>query len=138
MRRVAAGYETAMKEKLAALGRRYGWFGTALRVQERYGELNGNQLAAAITLAGFLSLFPLLLVGIAVLGFFSHHSANLATDVVSRLGLTGDAASVMTKAIASAERSRKAASLLGFVGLLWTGLALVGAIQYGLDTTWQV
>jgi membrane protein len=135
---VAAGYEPAMKEKLDALGRRYGWFGTTLRVQERYGELNGNHLAGAITLAGFLSLFPLLLVGIAVLGFFSHHSANLGADVVSQLGLTGEAATVLTKAIESAERSRRAASVLGFVGLLWTGLGLVGAMQYGLDTTWQV
>jgi membrane protein len=138
MRRGTAGYEPAVKEKLAALGRRYGWFGTALRVQERYGELNGNYLAGAITLAGFVALFPLLLVGIAVLGFFSHHSSHLAADVVSRLGLTGDAASVLTKAIASAERSRRAASALGFVGLLWTGLGLVGAMQYGLNSTWQV
>ncbi len=138
MRGVTAGYEPAMREKLEALGRRYGWFATGLRVQERYGELNGNYLAAAITLAGFLALFPLLLVGIAVLGFFSHHSGDLAADVVSQLGLTGNAAELMTDTIERAERSRRAASVLGFVGLLWTGLGLVGAMQYGLNTAWQV
>ncbi|HWC11105.1 MAG TPA: YhjD/YihY/BrkB family envelope integrity protein [Acidimicrobiales bacterium] len=127
-----------MKARLEALGRRYGWFGTALRVQERYGELNGNHLAGAITLAGFIALFPLLLVGIAVLGFFSHNSADLAGDVVSRLGLTGIAADVVTGAIDKAEGSRRAASALGLLGLLWTGLGLVGAMQYGLNTAWQV
>ncbi|HEX2193120.1 MAG TPA: YihY/virulence factor BrkB family protein [Acidimicrobiales bacterium] len=127
-----------MRERLDALGRRYAWFATALRVQERYSELNGNYLAAAITLAGFLALFPLLLVGIAVLGVFSHASTDLAGEVVSQLGLTGDAARTMTRAIDQAEQSRRAASVLGFVGLLWTGLGVVGAMQFGLNTVWQV
>ncbi len=65
-----------MREKLQALGQRWRWLGRVLRVQQRYSELNGNQLAAAISLAGFISLFPLLLVAIAVLGFFSHQSVD--------------------------------------------------------------
>jgi membrane protein len=127
-----------VKEKLHALGRRYPWLGRALRVQERYSELNGNHLASAITLAGFISLFPLLLVAIAVLGFFSHQSLDLASDVVDRLGLTGEAATIVTEAIERAEQSRKAASVIGVAGLLWSGLGLVAAIQYGLNTVWQV
>ncbi|HEV3401068.1 MAG TPA: YhjD/YihY/BrkB family envelope integrity protein [Acidimicrobiales bacterium] len=127
-----------MKEKLRALGRRYPWLGWVLRVQERYSELNGNHLASAITLAGFISLFPLLLVAIAVLGFFSHQSLDLASDVVDRLGLTGEAATIVTEAIERAEHSRKAASVIGVGGLLWSGLGLVAAIQYGLNTVWQV
>jgi membrane protein len=127
-----------VKEKLHALGRRYPWLGRVLRVQERYSELNGNQLAGAITLAGFISLFPLLLVAIAVLGFFSHQSLDLASDVVDRLGLTGDAATIVTQAIERAEHSRKAASVIGVAGLLWSGLGLVAAIQFGLNTVWQV
>jgi membrane protein len=127
-----------MKDKLEALGRRYAWMGTALRVQERYSELNGNFLAAAITLAGFVALFPLLLVAIAILGFFSHHSVNLGAEVVSRLGLTGNGASIVTDTVKNAERSRRAASVLGLAGLFWTGLGLVAAMQYGLNTVWQV
>jgi membrane protein len=127
-----------VKEKLQALGRRYPWLGTVLRVQERYSELNGNHLASAITLAGFISLFPLLLVAIAVLGFFSHQSVDLPSDVVSRLALTGQAATTVTDAIHRAEQSRKVASVVGVAGLLWSGLGLVAAIQYGLNTVWQV
>jgi membrane protein len=127
-----------MKDKLEALGRRYAWVGTALRVQERYSELNGNFLAAAITLAGFVALFPLLLVAIAILGFFSHHSVNLGSEAVSRLGLTGNGADLVTEAIRNAEKSRKAASVLGLAGLFWTGLGLVAAVQHGLNTVWQV
>jgi membrane protein len=127
-----------MKRRLEKLGERYRWLGFALRVQERYRELNGNHLAAAVTLAGFISLFPLLLIGIAVLGFFSHQSVDLASDVVSRLGLTGEGARVVTETIGRAEQSRKIASVVGIAGLLWSGLGLVAAIQYGFNTVWQV
>ncbi len=127
-----------MRQKLEALGERWRWFGTALRLQKRYSELNGNYLAGAVTLASFLSLFPLLLFAIAVLGFFAAGSADLARDVVERLGLTGDAAKAVTDAIATAQKSRKAASLIGIVGLLWSGLGLVAAVQYAVNASWQV
>ena len=127
-----------MLEKLRSLGERWPWFGTALRVQERMGEVNGNQLAASVTLSAFLALFPLLLVTIAVVGFLSSNDPNLARDVVDNLGLTGEAAKTMKDAIDAAERSRRAASIIGFAGLMWSGLGLVGALQYAFNATWQV
>jgi membrane protein len=113
----------------------------ALDVQERYSELHGGNMASAITLSAFLSLLPLLLVGIAVLGFFSAASSkDLAVEAVTRLGLdaTSDSADLISEAIRTAEKSRRTASALGLVGLLWTGLGLVNALQYAWNTTWQV
>jgi membrane protein len=113
----------------------------ALAVQDRYSELHGGELASAITLSAFLSLLPLLLVGIAVFGFFSAASSkDLALETVNRLGLdaTSDTASLITEAIRTAESSRKAASVVGLAGLLWTGLGLVNALQYVWNTAWQV
>src|SRR5206468_10538936 len=43
----------------------------AADVQQRFGEVQGGYLAGAVTLAMFLSVFPLLLVAVSVLGFFS-------------------------------------------------------------------
>jgi len=127
-----------MKARLQKLGERYRWVGVALRVQDRYRELNGNHLAAAITLAGFISLFPLLLVVIAIIGFVSHQSVDLASDVVARLGLTGDTARILTDTMDKAEKSRRSVSAIGLAGLVWSGLGLIAAIQYGLNTVWQV
>ena len=127
-----------MLEKLRPLGERWPWFGTALRVQARMSEVNGNQLAASVTLSAFLALFPLLLVVIAVVGFVSSNHPTLASDLVKNLGLTGEAAKTMRDAIKSAEQSRRAASIIGFVGLLWSGLGLVAALQYAFNATWQV
>jgi membrane protein len=127
----------AVKQKLEALCRRWRWFGRAMRVQNRYSELNGNYLAAAVTLAGFLSLFPLLLVGFAVLGFFSAGRVNLAGELISRMGLSGDAAKFVGDLVRQTEHSRQVASIVGVAGLLWTGLGLVAAVQYALNSAWQ-
>lgn len=43
--------------------------GTAIILQERHGEHAAGQFAAAIAYFGFLSLFPLLLIGLSVAGF---------------------------------------------------------------------
>jgi len=123
--------------KLERLCERWPGLGRVLRIQKRYSELHGNHLAAAVTLAAFLSLFPLLLVGFAVLGFISHGRLDLAGDIISRLGLTGDTAEFVADLIAQTERSRQVTSVLGLAGLLWTGLGMVAAIQYVLNTAWQ-
>ena len=108
-------------------------------VQRRYGEINGDQLAAAFTLQAFLSIFPLLLVALAVLGFVAAGShTDVAHRLVSNLGLQGDSAKMLTDAVAAAEKSRKTASVVGFLGLLWSGLGLVGALQNAFNGAWQV
>jgi membrane protein len=127
-----------VKEKLDRLGDRWKWFGTVLRVQKRYGELNGNYLASSVTLSAFLSIFPLLLFAIAVLGFVSAGKPDLAASVTKNLGLTGTAANEITNAIDTAQNSRQVASVVGVVGLLWSGLGLVAAVQYAINAAWQV
>jgi membrane protein len=122
---------------LAPLTTRFGWARTALSVQKRFGELNGGYLASSLTLTAFLSLFPLILVAIGTMGFLSLQH-DVTGDVVRNLGLTGEAANQITDAVAKAQQSRKAASVLGLIGLLWSGLALVSAVQYIVDSVWQV
>jgi membrane protein len=108
-----------------------------LKVQERFGEVHGSYLAAAVTLTAFLSLFPLMLVVIAVVGFFSQHSSDLAGSVIGHLGLRGEAAKAMTSAIQKAEESKRSASIVGVIGLLWSGLGVVAALQFAFDAVWQ-
>ena len=128
-----------LKERiLGPPARRWSWFATAVRIQERFSEVHGSQVASAVTLAAFISIFPLLITAIGVLGFFSHQAADLPGEVISRLGLRDAAAEAITGAIATAERSRKAASVVGLAGLFWTGLNLVAALEYAFSSVWQV
>jgi len=124
--------------RLDRQGERWRWLGFVLRVHHRVDELHGNQMASAITLTAFLTLFPLLLVAIAVMGFASASGDDVAARVVENLGLTGRAARTVTDAIATAERSRRVASVVGVIGLLWTGLGLAGALAYAYNAAWQV
>lgn len=111
---------------------------TPLAVHERFGELGGGFLASAVTLTLFLSLFPILLVAVAVLGFASIADASFTGDVVERLGVTGDAARLVTEAFESAERSRVGSSVVGALGLVWTSLGLVSAVAHVCNRPWQL
>jgi inner membrane protein YhjD len=130
---------SGLRARLDAVGQRVKPFGVALAVQQRYGELRGNNLAAAVTFQAFLSLFPLLLVAVAVVGFVSASSStDIAGSVIGELGLNGDAARAVRDAVAAAETSRRAASVIGLAGLLWSGLGLVNALQFAYNQVWQV
>ena len=50
---------------------------TAVGVQERVRDIEGAPLASAVTLTFFLTLFPVLLVAVAVLGFIAVDVAPL-------------------------------------------------------------
>ncbi|MCU1449939.1 MAG: putative rane protein [Acidimicrobiales bacterium] len=126
---------TGIKAKLA----RYRVLRLILEVQQRYGEVHGNNVASAVAFQMFISLFPLMLVIVGVLGFVAAGSnTDVAGKIISNLGLTGEGATAIHNAVATAEKSRRAASVVGLGGLLWSGLGLVNALQYGYNQVWQV
>lgn len=122
-----------MKARLAELPV-IGWI---LRVQERFGEIRGTALANGIALQTFLSIFPLVIVGIAVVGFLANDDPDFTTSLIDNLELEGESAETFTDAIANAQESRQAASIIGLAGLLFTSLNLVTAIQRSVDASWQ-
>src|SRR5688500_4766298 len=127
-----------IKAKILGVAERFPPLLRAIEVQERYGDLHGNNLAAAVTFQAFVSLFPLLLVAVAVIGFVAGDGTNVAGRVIAELGLNGDAAEAVRDAVDSARESKRAASALGLVSLLWSGLGLVNALQYAYNQVWQV
>jgi membrane protein len=106
-------------------------------VIDRFGAVGGGALAAHVGLSGFLSLFPLLLCGIAVVGFVSSGDPEFANEVIEQFGLEGDAARTVLDALESAEEARAAATIIGFAGLLWTGLGVVGSLSAAINAAWQ-
>src|SRR4051812_29839137 len=127
-----------MKERRRGpLPRRFRWARTMLRVLDRFDEVHGGYLASSVTLAAFTSMFPLLLVAVGIIGYLSL-STDIAAQIIGHLGLTGEAADAVLQAINTAQASRKGAIGLGTIGLLWSGLGLVAALQYAFDNVWQV
>ncbi len=124
-------------ERLRALGERWRWLGTALEVQTRVGETNGGSVASATTVQLFVALFPLILVSIAALGFVTSNDATVTEDIIDGLGLTGSASDSVQDAIATAQDSRRAATVVGVLGLLWSGLGVTTAVSMAVRTPWQ-
>lgn len=129
-----------LERVLGPLTSRWAWVGTALRVQKRYDEVHGSYLGAAVTLSAFLSLFPLLLAVVGVLGLVSSNAADLPGTVIAKLGIHDPTTTKLLRVafpLDSTESSGKAASVVGVLGLLWSGLGLVAAFQFVFDSVWQ-
>jgi membrane protein len=108
-------------------------------VHLRYSELRGNNLAASVAFQAFVSLLPLLLLLVSIMGFVSAYSgADVAGRIVANLGLTGTAAALIQDTVTAAETRRSVAGPVALIGLLWSGLGLVNALQYAFNQVWQV
>ena len=58
-----------MMRALERLRRRYPWLDHAVRAQQRYDQSQGDFYAAGITYFTIFAMFPVLMVGFAVVGF---------------------------------------------------------------------
>lgn len=120
--------------------------GTALRVQDRYKADAGDQFAAAIGFFGFLSLFPILIIVLAVVGFVlagrpAGEAATVAkaiTDAIPGFAAVlgtdcpaGDAScsTAIARAIDTIVENRGSIGLIGLLSLLVTGLRVTNAAQ---------
>jgi len=109
-----------------------------LRVQDRYEALHGNVSANAITLTAFLALFAVSLLAVAVVGYLDRTNIDVAEQITSWLGLSGDAAQVVTDAVNTAKSSARFATVIGLLGVVTIGTSFAGAIATAYNIAWGV
>jgi membrane protein len=126
------------RQRLDRAGQRHPRLGVAVAVQRRFGAERGANLAAAISMRAFLSLFPVLVLAIAVVGFVGGDPRQIANDIVHELGLSGSAANTITDAVRTAQDTKVASSLIGIVGLLWAGTGLAASLTAAWNQTWHI
>jgi membrane protein len=107
-------------------------------LQHRYSAIGGQVLAGGVALYGFLSLFALLVLAVAILGFLSAGDTNLPNRIVHDLGLTGSAARMVTDGVAAARRSRGITTAVSGIGILWLGTSLAVSIASVYNAAWGV
>jgi len=104
----------------------------------RYREDRGSQYGALLSYYGFVSLFPLLLVLVTVLGIVLEGNDALRRDILdtiyARIPVVGDQLRESTTSL----ESNGVALLFGVVVSLWAGLAVVRHAQDALDLHWSV
>jgi YihY family inner membrane protein len=107
-------------------------------VIKKFGDDQAGQLAALIAYYGFVSLFPLLLVLVTVLGFVVEGSPKTQASVLhSTLGQFPIIGDQLQRNVHSLKGSPGALAI-GLVGLLFGGLGIVGATQNAFQQVWHI
>jgi membrane protein len=120
-----------VKAATDATRERHAWVDHLMRAKAHYDEIRGDRLAAAVTYFSFLSLFPLLILAYAVLGYLVEFFPGVRANVTSFL--SEQFPGVDVEQIAGARRT---AGVIGLVGLLLAGLAWVSALREALRAVW--
>jgi len=116
------------------------WKGVLKRAMREFSDDNVTDWAAALTYYGVLSIFPMLLALISLLGLFGQSATQPLLDNISGVA-PGPAKDIVTQAIQNLQKSQGAAGILFFVGLaaaLWSASGYVGAFMRASNDIWDV
>jgi YihY family inner membrane protein len=112
--------------------------GFVFGVVKKFGDDRGGSLAAVLAYYGFISLFPLLLVVVTVLGFVLHGNESLQRDLIdSALGdfpVIGTQLRNNVKALGG----NGLALAIGLAASLWGALGVTQAAQNTMAEVWAV
>lgn len=116
--------------------RRHAWVGFPYAVVKKFGDDEGGNLAALLAYYAFLSIFPLLLTGVTVLGFVLHGNpeaqARVLDSALTQIPVIGEQLEV-----GSLDKSG-IALVIGLAGALWGGMGVANAAQRALNQVWEV
>ena len=105
-----------------------------VRTYQRYQADTGDRLAAAVTFYWFLSLFPILLLAIAIAGYALGDSAR--PEIVK--GFSGFLPQGVAKTVGDVVANSKGkAGVLGIIGTLLSGLGWIAGLREAIRTIWH-
>lgn len=122
-------------EAVAAARKRSGSFDNFWGAKERYDEVLGGRLAAAIAYYGFFAAFALSLVATSVFGVFLNRYPAVKQDVTHTLATN---LNVPLASIEAIEANAGNIAVFGVLGLLLTGLAWIDAWRTSQRAIWKL
>lgn len=122
----------------ALLRRAAGSVGASLpgRVARRYLAVRGSTWAQVIAWNTLFAIFPIVLVTVTVLGVFLHDpgiAAGVEARAVATVGGSPDDQHAIMAALEAFRSRTGQLAAVGFVGLLWGGSALIGALDEAIN-----
>lgn len=131
----------SVNERLSSVDRfqqRHRGLSFVAAVIKKFGDDEAGRLAALISYYGFVSLFPLLLLLVTVLGFVLEGDPKTQESVLhSALGQFPVIGDQLQRNIHSLTGS-PASLAIGVIGLLLGGLGVVGATQNAFSQVWHI
>jgi membrane protein len=126
-----------MLRRADALQRERSFLAFPFAVVKKFGDDRASQLAALIAYYGFFSLFPLLLVFVTIVGFVIGDDPDLRERLLDSALSQFPVVGAQIKRPAGLTGS-PFALVVGIVGALWSGTAVVAAAQQAMDDVWDV
>jgi membrane protein len=105
-------------------------------VIKKFGDDQGGQLAALIAYYGFVSLFPLLLVFVTILGFVLQGDHAEQQKLLN--GALGQFPLISDQLELHSIKGSAVGLVVGAVGALLAGLGITGATQMAFNRVWSV
>jgi membrane protein len=115
------------------------WVDHLFRAGSAYKSNNGDYLAAGVTYYSFLSLFPLVLVGVSIAGFVLSSRQDLRDRLNGSItdSLPGDFGDTVVKAVNTAVENRGTVGIIALVGLAYAGLGWIGNLRKAVMIIWD-
>jgi YihY family inner membrane protein len=114
------------------------WIAFPYAVMKKFGDDQAGNLAALIAYYGFLSLLPLMLVLVTLLGLLLRNNANLQdtirTSALANFPVIGDQISRNVHSL----RGSGVALGIGLALALWAGLGVMKVLQTAMNAVWNV
>ena len=125
-------------DALDAYQQRHRWLGFPLAVAYKFGDDQGAYLTVLITYYGFLSLFPLLLLLVTILGFVLQSDpalqAKLVSSTLAELPVIGSQLGANVQSL----RGSGTGLIIGIVGTIYGSLGAAGAMQNAFNRAWAI
>jgi membrane protein len=125
-------------DRIDRFQRRHPWAGLPIAVVWKFVDDEGTYLAALITYYGFVSLFPLLLLALTVLGFALQDEPELQTAVLNsalrNFPVVGDQISENIRSLTGSVP----ALVIGVVVSVYGALGVTVAVQNAFNRMWVI
>lgn len=118
--------------------RRHRWLGFPVAVAYKFADDQGSYLTALITYYGFLSLFPLLLLLVTILGLALHGDPHLQAKLLDSALAQFPVLGSQLRDSVHARTGSSLALVIGILGTLYGCLGAAQATQNALNRVWAV
>jgi membrane protein len=130
--------EPAKPGILDRLRARFGWLDHVIRAYLRFDDRKGGFFAAGLTYYTIFALFPLLMVGFAVVGFALSQRPELLSEIDNhiRAAVPSQLGQQLIELMNSAIRARTSVGVIGLSTAAWAGLGWMSHLRQALTEMW--
>ena len=127
-----------VKDRIAGLEARYSWVAIVMAVQRKYREERAGYLAATVAYYAFLSIFPLMLVFVTLLGYALEGDAERQRRLLDSALADFPVLGPQLQSNVHPLQGNGLALVIGIGIALWAGTGVCLALEYAFDRIWGI